>query len=631
MVQIILKMAACSLFLVSALIPAIAGGAEPSDRVVLSAFSGGLTVESRYLYVTDPGGELNIRDVSGDKNPGWILGEGYPLFLGVTDDVVWIRMAVRAGPDSPSNWVLTIDWPFFDILDMYLHDPVSDHWDTGVASHKDLPYAFPFLCPAGEGRTIYLRLHASSIALIPLKLWDAAAFRDMGRYRLLLLGMFFGILGVMCCYNLSLFLFTKDDGYAYYCVYVVSIILYALGMTGVGPAYLWGESLWIKTHSYGLFSSFSFLMATLFIRRFLSLKKVGGWLLHLSTVAAVFWIWMTFLYALSNARWLVRIEDVGAVASCFIGLATAIILWNRGSISAKYLTIAWTLLIIATFVLMMGLTGVIPYTPIVQYSQNLGFIVEVVLLSIALAERINRERAEKEAAQEMSVELHRQASESRKRELLAQAKVLEMERATKDELKRTVEVRTRELRETLTALEAANEVLDHLSRTDSLTQVANRRHFDAVLKTEFRRSSRQDLPLSVLLGDIDHFKAINDTHGHPAGDECLQMVASVWKARMARAGDLVARYGGEEFAAILPATGAADAVTIAERIRRAVGQISHTHNGEQIRFTISIGVAVLAREGADDIANLLERADDALYRAKEKGRNKVVLFELEAG
>ena len=175
-------------------------------------------------------------------------------------------------------------------------------------------------------------------------------------------------------------------------------------------------------------------------------------------------------------------------------------------------------------------------------------------------------------------------------------------------------------------LQLANEKLCEQARTDALTGIANRRHFDETLDREVRRAGRSmDAPLSLILCDIDHFKLYNDTHGHVAGDKCLEVVASLLKAKFRRAGDLVARYGGEEFVVILPATNADNAARLAEQLRQLIWDraIPHTASRTTDRVTLSIGIATLEPREVITAQKLTVRADEALYAAKANGRNRV--------
>ena len=179
------------------------------------------------------------------------------------------------------------------------------------------------------------------------------------------------------------------------------------------------------------------------------------------------------------------------------------------------------------------------------------------------------------------------------------------------------------------ALQAAQAVVrtrlyeqsERLATTDGLTGLLNRRTFNAQLLGRLREAQRYNRPLSLLLLDIDHFKKVNDTHGHPAGDAVLRGVAQVAQTQ-ARETDIVARYGGEEMVLILPETDARGAHAIAERLRKAVEAAAHPTERGSLRVTVSIGVSTWPG-GGDGAEGLVESADKALYRAKQAGRNRV--------
>jgi diguanylate cyclase (GGDEF)-like protein len=171
---------------------------------------------------------------------------------------------------------------------------------------------------------------------------------------------------------------------------------------------------------------------------------------------------------------------------------------------------------------------------------------------------------------------------------------------------------------------AATEQLSELVLTDPLTGLANRRHFDQTLASEWDRSARENYPLGLLMIDIDHFKAFNDTRGHAAGDDCLKAVAQALRDHCARPGDLVCRWGGEEFAVILPRTDAAGAGYLARElveVVRALG-VEHGESGALPSITISAGSASFAPADGGSAAVLVKKADAALYAAKQAGRNR---------
>ena len=180
-------------------------------------------------------------------------------------------------------------------------------------------------------------------------------------------------------------------------------------------------------------------------------------------------------------------------------------------------------------------------------------------------------------------------------------------------------------KKTEAALEESNRKLEALSITDALTGIANRRRFDEVLAQEYSRHARSGETLSLILLDIDHFKAFNDTYGHVQGDECLHQIARIIADSVPRPSDLVARYGGEEFACILPETDIYGAVSLAEKIRLNILTRAIPHKGSLVadHITVSLGVATCPCCSGGSGTEVIGKADEQLYRAKALGRNRV--------
>ncbi len=183
------------------------------------------------------------------------------------------------------------------------------------------------------------------------------------------------------------------------------------------------------------------------------------------------------------------------------------------------------------------------------------------------------------------------------------------------ELQTLVEERTR-------ALEEVNNKLELLSNTDGLAGIANRRSFDRMLTQEWSRAQRAEVPLALIMLDVDNFKHFNDHYGHLAGDDCLRVLARALVKAGRRAGELVARYGGEEYVVLLPDTNSADAVEAARRIQREVWALALAHADIPVGIvTFSLGVVSLVPSKQHDPEYLVQLADQALYRAKQTGRN----------
>ena len=194
-------------------------------------------------------------------------------------------------------------------------------------------------------------------------------------------------------------------------------------------------------------------------------------------------------------------------------------------------------------------------------------------------------------------------------------------------LQRLESMRTKQL-EMSRDLASANRELEKLSRQDGLTGIANRRYFDSYLVTEVRRGARERQPLSLILSDVDHFKAFNDCYGHQAGDDCLRRVAAALSSAGRRPADLAARYGGEEFAMVLPGTVLDGAVDVAQAVSRVIEGLAIPHERSAVdrRVTLSQGVVSLTPEKETSSEDLIQRADQALYLAKQQGRNRYVVF-----
>lgn len=189
--------------------------------------------------------------------------------------------------------------------------------------------------------------------------------------------------------------------------------------------------------------------------------------------------------------------------------------------------------------------------------------------------------------------------------------------------------RENELNKIKQELMSANEKLEDMVRTDGLTGIANRRYFDEVLAQEFNRSIRQSIPLTLIMFDIDYFKAYNDQYGHHEGDQCLIEVTTAAEKVFQRSGELVARYGGEEFAVIVPHSEAKSISYLADKLLHAVCGLEIPHEASAVSefVTISVGIASMAPNSDDEAQMLVISADRALYQAKRSGRNRVVLAE----
>lgn len=205
----------------------------------------------------------------------------------------------------------------------------------------------------------------------------------------------------------------------------------------------------------------------------------------------------------------------------------------------------------------------------------------------------------------------------------AQAALLALQEESQEQLESRVQERTLELNIALQELEAANKELEEKNTRDELTGLFNRRYYDQKIMAEYRRSRRNLTPLSLLILDIDHFKKVNDTLGHKAGDQCIVAIADHIKQALGRSTDIACRYGGEEFCLILPETDQTGAVALAELLRNRIANHPVFIDEKEVNITASIGVSTYQQENEANTEDLFTAADKALYQAKEQGRNQV--------
>jgi diguanylate cyclase (GGDEF)-like protein len=263
---------------------------------------------------------------------------------------------------------------------------------------------------------------------------------------------------------------------------------------------------------------------------------------------------------------------------------------------ARLFLAAWTMLLLGTACYAMVSFGILPKNLFTEYGIQFGSALEMILLSFALAYRYAALRSENE----------------------------NVVREANEQLERNVSRRTAELSAALEQLAEANSRLRESNRRDVLTGMFNRRHFREVFEQLLQQAHETRQPLSLMLIDLDHFKMVNDDFGHLAGDECLRALARMLNQCLAtEAGAVVARFGGEEFVVVLPGVASPRVLDIAEKVRQHIGKEPVHYAGREIRITASIGVHSVPAGASASADEVLHYADDALYSAKNAGRNRV--------
>lgn len=613
----------------------------------IARVSASQVLDQQVQYLEDPNGEFSIDQLNRGR---WLDNSKDSLSFGYTRSVYWFRMSLVNSDSQPQKRMLSIGYPVLDDIRVYRNGQPETFLQLGDKipfSQRPVPHRY-FLLPVelqpGEQQQWLFRVDTSSSMQFPLILWQERALfiHEMGQ--LFGMGIYYGIMLIMVLYNLFVFLSVRESNYLYYVLYVASMTAFIGSLHGVNFQYLWPNAVHWNDQSIVVFLAGVVIFGGLFTIKFLALKDDIAWLGNIFRAAIIAAFAIIFLSNFAAYHLMIRALIVAAVVGICCAIYGGILRWSQGYSSARFYTIAWSSMLLGGVVLALNKFDFLPRNFFTEYAVQVGSALEVILLSFALADRLNQEKRERFEAQLAAFEHEKVARVAQEEALnqernarVAQEKALEHERQAREAQDKALDIQ-RKANETLEArvkertgeLEQLNRKLEYLSTTDPLTALRNRRFFEDIIEREMARAIREKESLCVVMLDIDHFKRINDDHGHQAGDEVLRTVASTVKQRVHRNTDLIARYGGEEFILILPNTGIGGAQHVAECLRRSVAQLSFERLHPGLAVTISVGIHGGVPE-ADTLADQwVKLADDALYRAKDRGRNCVCIYATES-
>ena len=498
------------------------------------------------------------------------------LNLGPHQGDIWLRLRLDGDEIKDSRW-LSVRWPYFRDFRAYLVGPEGMGGqpiplELRQTAFLDGPFSMPSdpgrLLPTFEGeREFLLKLSADGPTAIRLTLGSMEEERVRSLVRYLLFGVYLGAMLGMAVYSLFLMLAVRERTYLGYAAFLAATVLYIGLRYNILTPLLPEVMLSIPPAGHAqLAVALMALSGIWFVRRFLRTSRddrlMDRVLVGLMIVAVL---------SVPASLWLAGVASFLIVAAIAIATVLAI-LWaswramSRGFHPALNLLLGWSVFAAAVLLYLGMLLGLLPYVAWLTVALPLGSLAQALLLAFALGSRIR----------------HKQREEA--------------------------------------TLERERDRYRFLSEQDGLTGLFNRRALDRRLESAIASALRNGSPLSLIVLDTDRFKEYNDRYGHLAGDDALRCLARTMRANV-RHEDMCFRYGGEEFVILLPGQNVPHATVVAERIREAYRRSSPSELGPG--GTVSLGV-VEFREG--DTANtLLARGDAALYRAKERGRNRVEL------
>lgn len=527
--------------------------------------------------------------------------------FGFQTGAFWFHARVVNRNPTEQRWVLVQEYPLSDRLDVYvryadgriLHQAGGDHLPFNIRSVRYRHPNFHLELPQDEPVELLVRVRSESSMQVPLELYTPAAFTELSRDAQLAIGLYYGILLALFFYNLVLWISLRDASYFWYLFHITAFGLVLFTLNGLGFEYLWPNWPWLADKSVPLSICLALIGMNQFTRNFLELPQ--RW--PAGNVASLTVISFFLLFGVASFWLPYRIATPVAALAVLVGIAWIVAATLRvvrlGYQPARLLLLAWGMFLLGTAVFTLLAFGVLPKNFFTEYGVQIGSALEMLLLSIALGYRYAGLRNENER-------------------IASEANVM---------LERKVAQRTQEVRNALMQLEEAHGRLRESSRRDGLTGLYNRTWFHEAFNRMVREARDGGRPVSLLMVDLDHFKAINDRHGHLVGDECLRWAAGRIAAA-AGADALLARFGGEEFVVALPAHDGPAAMVVGEAIRATLAAASCPAVQDPIRVTASIGVHTLDADSMDansrdGIDRAFEIADRAMYAAKAQGRDRV--------
>ncbi|SKA10832.1 sensor domain-containing diguanylate cyclase [Novilysobacter spongiicola] len=576
----------------------------PPVTVELQPDTGSVGLSPYVSFHHDPDGELRVAGArrlaaSGGFEP---LPQGNPAF-GFQPGAFWFHVRVVNHDPGEQKRFLVQDYPLSDRLDLYVVG--ADGQVRHAAGGDNLPFArraveyhmpsFELLLPAGEPVDLLLRVRSQSSMQVPLVLHTPASLAEAMHDAQWGIGLYYGILLALFVYNLVLWLMLRDASYLWYLLHIIAFGLVLFTLNGLGFQYLWPDSPWFADRAVPLSICLAQVGMQQFARHFLELHERWRFGDRVGLAMIGFFV----LLAIASLQLPYRISTPLASAAVFVSIAwiaiESIVVMSRGYKPARLFLLAWSMFLLGTAMIAAVAFGLLPKTFVTIYGVQIGSALEMLLLSVALGYRYAALRNENERI------VHR----------------------AKAELERQVEERTTELRNALAQLGDAHARLRESSRRDGLTGLHTRAHFREGFGQLIARARANGRPLSLLMIDLDHFKQINDCHGHLVGDDCLRWAAHVVGQALRPHEALLARFGGEEFVVGLPDLGRTAATAVAAELVRQLRASPCESGGRSIAVTASIGVHELDLLGGEDTDAALQCADEALYQAKADGRDCV--------
>lgn len=402
-----------------------------ASAVEFDEFTQSLPLGRSLQVFEDPSGQASIADVRAQAAAGnFKPHDKATLNAGYSRSAFWLKIDLHYRPSNPAaqrTWLLELAYPPLDHLDLYMPDAAGDYRlvrQTGDAlpfASREIHqnnYLFDLSFKPDQQQTVYLRLASEGSIQAPVTLWSSTAYLEDQPVRLYVLGIIYGVLLGMVVYNLFIFLSVRDTSYLYYIFYIASFGLYQLSVNGAAVEYFWPDNPWWANAATPFFIGCAGLFGSQFARSFLQTKTHSRWLDRLLIGLIAFGALVIGLSLMTSYALSLRLATILALTFTVVIFAAGILAWWRGLRVARYFIIAWSAFLLGGIVNTLMVLGLLPNVFLTMYASQIGSAIEVALLSLALADRINAMREQQaqtlyDAGQKLEV-LNQQLAHSNK-------------------------------------------------------------------------------------------------------------------------------------------------------------------------------------------------------------------------
>lgn len=575
--------------------------ANTSNTILVDKGSTKINLFQYIDILEDKSNKLTIENVIKQKykkhfRPASVIGNNF----GFSESAFWVRFTIKVDKEVSEAIYLELDFPLMDYATLYSPNNKNGFTEKKSGefisySQKDINYRnhlFNIEKSNQMSQTYYMYIKSGASTQIPLNLYTSNKLIEQIDTTNFILGGYYGNMFLLMMAALIAFLKIRDKLFLTYAIYLFTYMLFQLSINGFFSQYFSPFPLEYSNKVIAISISLAVFGAALFSGHYLQIwnGKYPKIRFLFYTLTATAFIGM-IITLVSDSSLGSQISTISGMFLPFVILFGATYSVYSGYKPAKYFLAAWSIFLVGIFILGLLFLGYIPRTFITVYSVQIGSTLEVLLLAYSLIYRINLVYEEKEEAKLKATEYLNQINEG------LESLVLE---------------RTKELNH-------KNELLSNLAIRDSMTNMLNHNasieEFNSMKSTALRHGYN----LAVIMIDIDLFKSINDRYGHPAGDQVIIQIAEVINKNI-RPSDTAGRYGGEEFVVVLHNVDETNAIELAERMRICIESLKIAAIENQ-PVSASFGVSVL--DPLNPYLDIIKQADDALYKAKDSGRNSV--------